>query len=188
MDPKGEATPEVAQVEAEAPTIAADAATSAAESAESAALRVLERVELPREAAEPAAAVPRLRTARLSRIERGHVFVRLRGHATEIEADVDEDVDVELLLRAEKEGSAVLVEEEPGMAPVVVGVVQTRIPDTLELKARKVIVEGEEEVLVRSGTGAMRIRSDGDVELVGSRIMTMSRGLFRLVGRMLRLN
>jgi len=29
---------------------------------------------------------------------------------------------------------------------------------------------------------------DGDVEVVGSRILTMSRGLFRILGRVLRLN
>ena len=34
----------------------------------------------------------------------------------------------------------------------------------------------------------MRIREDGDVEIVGSRIAAMSRGLFRLVGRVLQLN
>ena len=44
------------------------------------------------------------------------------------------------------------------------------------------------EVLIWAGRAALRIREDGDVELVGSRILTMSRGLFRIVGRVLRLN
>ena len=43
-------------------------------------------------------------------------------------------------------------------------------------------------VVLRAGRGALRLREDGDVELVGSRISTMSRGLFRIVGRVLRLN
>ena len=43
-------------------------------------------------------------------------------------------------------------------------------------------------MFLRSGRAALRMRGDGDVELVGSRIATMSRGLYRLVGRVLRLN
>ena len=50
------------------------------------------------------------------------------------------------------------------------------------------MIEAEREILIRSGRGAMRIREDGDIEVVGSRISTMSRGLFRIVGRVLRLN
>ncbi len=71
---------------------------------------------------------------------------------------------------------------------MVVGVLQTKIPTELILKAKKLHLEGEQEVLLRSGRGAMRIRQDGDVEIVGSRIAAMSPGLFRLVGRVLRLN
>jgi hypothetical protein len=43
-------------------------------------------------------------------------------------------------------------------------------------------------VLRVAGRGAIRIRGDGDIEIVGSRISAASRGLFRLVGRILRLN
>jgi len=157
--------------------------------------RVLQRVDLRNDKESVVAtevptleAAPRLRMARLSRIDAGRVYLRMRGRHEEVEADVDDDVDIELLMRSIDAGQAVLIEEEPGMLPVVVGTVQTRVPDTLELRARKIVIEGEEEVLMRSGTGAMRVRQDGDVELVGSRITTMSRGLFRIVGRMLRLN
>ncbi len=178
--------------EREQAVVISEAEPTVTESTDDAVARVLERVDLRAVEAPSGASVtsagPRLRTARIARVERGRVHLRLRGRGGEVEADVDDDVDLELLRRAEQNGDAVLVEEEHGVAPVVVGVVQTRLPDTLELRARKVVVEGEEEVLIRSGTGALRIRQDGDVELVGSRIMTMSRGLFRLVGRMLRLN
>ncbi|MEZ4311015.1 MAG: hypothetical protein R3F14_23480 [Polyangiaceae bacterium] len=43
-------------------------------------------------------------------------------------------------------------------------------------------------MLLRAGRAALRLREDGDVELVGSRISAASRGLFRIVGRILRLN
>ena len=71
---------------------------------------------------------------------------------------------------------------------MVVGVVQRRVPETLELRAATVIIEAEREIVLRAGRSALRIREDGDVELVGGRVLAMSRGLFRIVGRVLRLN
>jgi len=50
------------------------------------------------------------------------------------------------------------------------------------------VLEGEQEVLIRSGGAAIRFPEDGNVELVSSRIATMSRGLCRLVGHVLRLH
>ncbi len=57
-----------------------------------------------------------------------------------------------------------------------------------ELSAGTVTIEGEREVMIRAGRSAIRLREDGDIEIVGSRISAASRGLFRLVGRILRLN
>jgi hypothetical protein len=139
-------------------------------------------------AAPGAEAVPSLRTARVVSIKGAVAQVTWRGRREPVEADLDDGVDRELVARAMANGDAVLIEVEPGMAPIVVGVIQTKIPDTLELKARSITIDAEQEVLVRAGRGAMRIREDGDVEVVGSRIVTMSRGLFRIVGRVLRLN
>jgi hypothetical protein len=82
----------------------------------------------------------------------------------------------------------VLVEIDPILGPLVVGVVQRRVPAKVEIRGETVVIEAEREILLRTGRGAMRIREDGDIEVVGSRISTMSRGLFRIVGRVLRLN
>lgn len=106
----------------------------------------------------------------------------------EIEVELDDGVDPALVARAADSGERVLLEEDPDVGAVVVGVLQTRLPETLELRARNIVIDAENEVTIRSGKAGMRLREDGDVELVGSRIVTMSRGLFRLVGRMLRLN
>lgn len=113
--------------------------------------------------------------------------VTVRGGA-QIEAVLDETVDPELVARASRDGDRVLCEEDAEVGAVIVGVLQTRLPETLELKARNIVIDAESEVTIKSGKAGMRLREDGDVELVGSRITTMSRGLFRLVGRMLRLN
>jgi len=116
------------------------------------------------------------------------VMLKCRGVAEQVTAELGPGVAADVVNQAVRNGDAVVVECVAGMVPLVVGILQTQIPKELTLKADKLVLEGEQEVLIRSGRGALRIRQDGDVELVGSRIATMSRGLFRIVGRVLRLN
>ncbi len=129
-----------------------------------------------------------MRTALPIGVRGRHVSLSVRGVAEPVMGELAPGVSAEVIALAADNQDAVVLECVPDMPPLVVGVLQTKIPETLTLKAKKLHLEGEEEVLVRSGLGAMRIRKDGDVELVGSRIAAMSRGLFRLVGRVLRLN
>jgi len=129
-----------------------------------------------------------MRTAVVVRVKGRVVALRCRGVEGEVDAELAPGVAREVVAQAAKNGDAVVVECAPDGPPLVVGVLQTRVPRELKIKAQKIHIEGEQEVLLRSGRGAMRVRSDGDVELVGSRISAMSRGLFRLVGRVLRLN
>jgi hypothetical protein len=157
--------------------------------------RVLEKVaplSTPRAEPQPlpvraAPAVPTLRTARLVSLPAGKAEIAFRG-AKPVEAVLAEGVERELLRRAMVNRDVVLVEWTPDAVPVVVGVVQTRTPNEVVIAGQKVTIDAEEELTLRSGTAAMRLRADGDVEVVGSRIAMASRGLFRLVGRMLRLN
>lgn len=134
------------------------------------------------------AAAPGLRTARVVAVNGLRAQIAYRGRGAAVTASIDDGVDAELVKRAMDGNEAVLVEADPEVGAVIVGVVQTRVPDVAEIKARKVVIDAGEELLLRSGRGALRIREDGDVELVGSRISTLSRGLFRIVGRVLRLN
>jgi hypothetical protein len=136
----------------------------------------------------PEPAPPALRTARVARMVEGGAEITMRGADQPVVAVLDEGVDRELIARALEGGEAVLVETSPGQDPVVVGVVQTRVPQKVELKAKEIILDAEREVVIRAGRASVRMREDGDVEVIGSRILTMSRGLFRIVGRMLRLN
>jgi hypothetical protein len=96
-------------------------------------------------------------------------------------------VDRVFLLDAIAEGQSLLIEAADG-EPWVVGVIATRAPERLRLHGKQVEIEASEELVLRAGAAGMRFRSDGDIELAGSRISALSRGLFRLVGRMLRLN
>lgn len=154
--------------------------------------RVLENVQLPDRGA-PRREGPRMRSATVT-VHGGRgtglpasYVATVRG-GVDIEAFLDDGVDPALIAKAAESGDRVLLEEDADLGAVIVGVLQTRLPETLELKARNIVIDAENEVTIRSGKAGMRLREDGDVELVGSRIVTMSRGLFRLVGRMLRLN
>jgi hypothetical protein len=132
--------------------------------------------------------VPPLRTARVVSIVGDAARITWRGLRDPVEAELDEGVDSELVQRAMENGDRVLVEIDPASGPVIVGVVQRRIPAKVEIRGETVVIEADREILIKTGRGAMRIREDGDIEVVGSRISTMSRGLFRIVGRVLRLN
>ncbi len=66
--------------------------------------------------------------------------------------------------------------------------VQTRPPSKLQLTADEIELNAARELVLRSGGAALRLRSSGEVELVGSRISAVSRGVMRLIGRLLRLN
>jgi hypothetical protein len=152
---------------------------------------LLDVIEAPSSAAQRVTPEPRLspglRTAKLVALENGGARITLGG-GTQVSAQLAADVDLEIVQRALENGDRVLVEVDELGVPEIVGVVATRIPRTLHLEAERVIVEASEVLTLRSGKAGMRLREDGDVELVGSRIVTMSRGLFRLVGKMLRLN
>ncbi|MEM6791621.1 MAG: hypothetical protein AAF715_29150 [Myxococcota bacterium] len=129
----------------------------------------------------------RVMTARPLAIE-GRAVTVVVGKSETI-AHLAEDVDAALVADALTDRQRVLIEVHPdGEHAAVVGVVQTQRPHHLRLEAGRVEVEGREELLLRSGRAAIRLRPDGDVELVGSRVSAVSRGLFRLVGRVLRLN
>jgi len=177
----------------ELPEIDGGAATLALEPAEKhrggAGVALDEIVPTPAASSGPARdAAAGMRTARVTALTGRRATIMLRGHAVPVEALVADEVDAEVVADAVENRDAVLVESLAGEAPVIVGVLHTQRPRALRLRASTIEIEGDDEVLIRSGRGAMRVRADGDIEVVGSRISAASRGLFRIVGRMLRLN
>lgn len=129
-----------------------------------------------------------MRTARVTSLTGRHATITMRGQREPAAASVAPEVDPAVVADALESGESVLVELCEGELPLIVAALHTRRPREIRLKASIIQIEGEEEVLLRSGRGAVRIRADGDIEVVGSRISAASRGLFRIVGRMLRLN
>lgn len=136
----------------------------------------------------PPPVFPGVRSARLVGLAGRVATVFVRGDDQPQEVPLDPDVDAAIVREALENGERVMVEPDEDGELVVVGVLRSRKPETLRLQASVIEIDADQEVLVRSGRGAMRIREDGDIELIGSRISAASRGLFRLVGRMLRLN
>ncbi|WP_437552987.1 hypothetical protein WME97_17140 [Sorangium sp. So ce367] len=141
---------------------------------------------LPARKAQPLGAA--MRTARVASIVGRKASIHVRGAEGPVDAQIAPDVDPEVIADARARGDAVLVELCEGEPPLIVAALTTQRPQTLHLKATTVAIEAEQELLLRSGRGAVRIRQDGDIEVVGSRISAASRGLFRIVGRLLRLN
>ncbi|WP_437681535.1 hypothetical protein [Sorangium sp. So ce131] len=129
-----------------------------------------------------------VRTARVASIAGRRATILVRGAAGPVAAEIAPEVDPGVIADAHARGDAVLVELCEGEPPLVVAALTTQRPKALHLKAATITLEGEQELLLRSGRGAVRIREDGDIEVVGSRISAASRGLFRIVGRLLRLN
>lgn len=103
-------------------------------------------------------------------------------------ATVAAEVDRALLNQALLDGQMLLCEWPERGTPLVVGVVHSKPPSKLRFAAEEIELDASRELLLRSGSAALRLRSSGDVELVGSRISAVSRGVMRLIGRLLRLN
>ena len=175
-----------------APTAEA-APKSAAKSPEPSALdQLLERVESPSVAPAASAPVlpqpPRLALLRgLRWISEQELEVALRS-GEPLRAAVAAEVDRELLNQAILDGQLLLTEWPERGTPLVVGVVHTKPPSKVRFVAEEIELNASRELLLRSGSAALRLRSSGDVELVGSRISAVSRGVMRLIGRLLRLN
>ena len=128
-----------------------------------------------------------LRSAQLVSVGGREAQVKFRGQTQKVTARVAPEVELRLLTLALRNRDSVLVEVD-GDRLWVVGILQVRLPERVEVRAREVLIEADQELTLRSGRAGARLRKDGDIELVGSRISAASRGLFRIVGRILRLN
>ena len=128
-----------------------------------------------------------LRVARLLELDGTHFVVESLDGNARFRARCAPFVELEFAADALKEGQLALVEQGTSGA-LVVGFVQTQRSRVTHISSSIVEIEGKEEVVLRSGRAALRLRADGTVELLGTRISALSRGVLKLVGRALRLN
>lgn len=131
---------------------------------------------------------PGLRTALLKPTDHGVVAI-IADHPEEgLKVAAAPGVDLDFVRSMSEDGHTALVEIGEQEQVFVVGILQTRVPDHTSIKGREISIEGSDHVTIKSGRSALRLRADGSLELLGTRISAVSRGLFRLVGRALRLN
>lgn len=96
-------------------------------------------------------------------------------------------VDAKLLEEGHQQGRVALVDSRR-TGVTLIGFLQTTAGASSKLQGRNVEIEATHELVLRSGRAALRLGADGTVELVGTRISAVSRGVLRLLGRALRLN
>lgn len=142
------------------------------------------RVEIP----APAVQDTGLHGAELRGVRDGKVLIRFRGERADRPALVAEEVETELLEEALRDGQHVLVMRSGSDEPLIVGVLYVRRPSTTRFSGEVLEIEASRSLTLRSGRAGVRLNADGNIEVVGSRISAASRGLMRLVGRVLRLN
>ncbi len=114
--------------------------------------------------------------------------VRGRNEPQPRKVRIAPELEPELLKEAIRDRQLVVLEQGADGRESIVAVLVTRRPSVLRLVADELELTARRSLRLRSGRAGMVLREDGNVELVGSRISAASRGVFRLVGRMLRLN
>jgi hypothetical protein len=137
----------------------------------------------------PPAAFVGVRSAELLRLSGTSAWIQLRGPTQPLEANIAPEVDIEFLTETLRGGRQVLVEGFSEGPPLIIGVLATqKTAPTTTIKAADLELEGTRSVTLRSGRAGLRLHSDGEIELVGTRVSLAARGLMRVVGRVLRLN
>ena len=114
--------------------------------------------------------------------------MRYRGDLVDTLVRIAPEVDRGLLELAARTGESVLVETGADGVPLVIGMLQTRPVGDLLLQATTITLAATKDITLVAGRAALRLRENGHVELVGTRISTISSGVLKLVGRLLRLN
>lgn len=127
-------------------------------------------------------------SARLVGVQGASARVRFRGDLADSSVRIAPEVDRGLLELAARTGESVLVETSADGVAYVIGMLQTRPVGDLLLQASTITLAATKDITLVAGRAALRLRENGHVELVGTRISTISSGVLKLVGRLLRLN
>jgi len=134
---------------------------------------------------------PELFTAQVHEVEDGRVV--LAFGKTTADAKLDPAVHPTVIEGARRRKERVLVEEIDG-AFVVIGALRTQPTpgideaESFAIKAKRISLEGAEEVSLSTQTAAVVLRAVGEVETFAERIISRAEGVHKIVGRMLRLN
>ncbi|MEZ4300987.1 MAG: hypothetical protein R3B70_38990 [Polyangiaceae bacterium] len=146
-------------------------------------------------AAPPASPLPvsGMVAARIESIDEAARTAVLSVGARSLTASIDPPVDLAVLRTAIARGERVIAQPEAG-ALVVLGTLRTAATpgvddiDDLTLRAKRVAIEADHEVRLRSGGASLVLRARGYIESVATDITSRASSLHKIVGRMIRLN
>jgi hypothetical protein len=134
---------------------------------------------------------PTLLTAQVHEVTADRIV--LAFGKTTADAKLDPAVHRSVIEGACRRQERVLVEEnEEGF--VVIGALRTQPTPGIDeaesyaIKAKRVAIEGSEEVSLSTQTAAVVVRAVGEVETFAERIISRAEGVHKIIGRMLRLN
>lgn len=132
---------------------------------------------------------PALTVGRAVKVQGEFLWVRSLTGGEPVKALISSEMDPEFLDQVVKQERlvALAAAEDDGL-PCAVGVLDGTRLQNLTLRADHVSIEATKDLVLRAGKAAVQLRADGDLELLGTRISAVSRGLMRVVGRLLRLN
>lgn len=143
------------------------------------------------EAVSVPAVKPTLLTAQVHEVLSDRIV--LAFGKTTADATLDPAVHPAVIEGACQRKERVLVEEnEDGL--VVIGALRTQPTPGIDeaesyaIKAKRITLEGAEEVSLTAQTAAVVLRAVGEVETFAERIISRAEGVHKIVGRMLRLN
>ena len=125
----------------------------------------------------------------------GELDGRFRARVGGVErlVDVDPSVDPELLREAIRSGARVVLEPTEAGALAVVGVLSTARVLTIdrsgavEAQVRRIALSASEEALLAAPGAFIRAKRE-DIELYGRRVISRARELYRVLGRMVKIN
>jgi hypothetical protein len=118
---------------------------------------------------------------------------RVCAGGAELIATADAAIDPALLREAIATGARVVLETPDGGAAVIAGVLATARALTIdrtgavEAEVRRLALTATEEALLRGPGAFVRLKLD-EVEMYGRRVVSRARDLYRVLGRMVKIN
>jgi hypothetical protein len=85
-----------------------------------------------------------------------------------------------------------LIDPRPGRAPVLMGFLETALPEATELEARvdgrRVELDGRDEIVLKCGQASITLRRNGRIVIRGAQVETHAAGLNRIKGGSVSIN
>jgi hypothetical protein len=136
--------------------------------------------------------------------ESGEIFVRIEGQGP-FAAKLVAGLDREILGLLEMQGREALIVFEQGdpRRPIIIAMMENRleslidfeisgaerlIPEEAVIDGKRVIIEAEQELVLKCGKGSIQIRKDGRIIIKGTELLSRASGAQRIRGASVNIN